>query len=197
MVGKTGTEGYGFSVEAAVEYALSRSTSYRIFAAQILGWSEPDLEDFVQEMVLRVADQFEKHPGKTDSYYNVVARNCLKGLLTRGRKWTGMVGIQGKELDPYRRRLTDSITHLEDCPQESDSYQVIEWRSLRPDILDAMECLPWHEQAAVWGKVIAGYTSREVAEMIGSSKEAVDSAWYRARATLRDRLSHLQMWIAS
>jgi RNA polymerase sigma-70 factor (ECF subfamily) len=155
-----------------------------------------DAEDAVQDTMVRAWrawDRFEGRSAVRTWLYRIATNVCLDALADRERRVRPIdvrpPGRAGDELtrSPPERWLQpapdDRIV-----PDDADPEQrVILHQSIRLAFVAALQYLPPRQRAVLLLRQVLGWPAADVAEALGSSVAAVNSALQRARATLADR----------
>jgi RNA polymerase sigma-70 factor, ECF subfamily len=154
-----------------------------------------DAEDAVQETMVRAwkaSDSFEGRSSARSWLYRIATNVCLDMLRSRQRRARPM------ELGPSRPPVDASLeTFLPEgswvspiaddrvLPMEADPAQLAEEReTIRLAFVAALQHLPARQRAALILCEVLRWQASEVAELLGTSVPAVNSALQRARATL-------------
>lgn len=150
-----------------------------------------DREDVAQEAAIAVAAVRAAQPEATTAYLRGVARHRALDILG-GRPFTGHVG-RGP-VDPLRRAAAaldeDALPRALHATERG--YEAVEWASLRPEIVDALEALPTTEKRVAHLVAFGGLSASDAGLRAGVSRVRGRKAWQAARARLRVSLSHLQ-----
>jgi RNA polymerase sigma-70 factor (ECF subfamily) len=164
----------------------------RVHCYRILG-SEHDAEDALQESLLAAWQGLRGFQGRASVrtwLYRIATNRCLNMLRAGSRREVAMEEPTPVEpppptrmrevswLEPYPDVLLDELT--EQGPEAR--YEARESVSLA--FLTALQLLPARQRAAVVLADVLGYRAREVADILGTTEQAVKSALKRARATL-------------
>jgi RNA polymerase sigma-70 factor (ECF subfamily) len=151
-----------------------------------------DAEDLVQETYLRAWRSFEGFEGRSSLrawLYRIATNSCLTAIQSRGRRPlpSGLVApsddVDG--LEPPR----DGVEWLQPFPDAAfagaDPADIVQARgTVRLALVAAMQHLSAKERAALILREVAGFSAAEVAELLGTTAAAVNSALQRARAQL-------------
>ena len=154
-----------------------------------------DAEDAVQETMVRAwqaAEGFEGRSSVRSWLYRIATNVCLDLLRGRQRRARPM------ELGPSRPPLDSSLEALlpegswvspiadeRVLPPEADPAELAVARdSIRLAFVAALQHLPPRQRAALILCEVLRWQAAEVAELLGTSLAAVNSALQRARATL-------------
>jgi RNA polymerase sigma-70 factor (ECF subfamily) len=167
----------------------------QVHCYRMLG-SLQDAEDAVQDALLsawRGLAGFEERASLRNWLYRIATNRCLDALRTASRRPAKEWDVPGVEppeptgigevpwLEPY----PDSI--LADVPLGPDArYEQRESISLA--FVTALQVLPPRQVAVVVLRDVLGYHADEVAEMLDSTVDSVNSALKRARAGLERKL---------
>jgi RNA polymerase sigma-70 factor (ECF subfamily) len=163
---------------------------------RILG-SMQDAEDLVQETLLaawRSLEGFEGRASVRSWLYRIATNRCLNALRDRSRR-PREVRAMADSPEPTRR--TDPVwvepypdILLEEVPDRSSGpearYEARE--SIELAFIVALQGLPPRQRAALVLRDVLGFSTAEVAEMLGTGELSVKGALQRARAELEKRL---------
>jgi RNA polymerase sigma-70 factor, ECF subfamily len=162
------------------------------FARRMLG-SAFEAEDAVQESMLRAWRSFDGFEGRSSLrswLYRITANVCLDMLHARERR------AQPMDLGPattahgsgLARRETSWVPlHLDhrDALHHADPADIAQSReTIRLAFAAAVQLLPPRQRAVLILRDVLRWRAAEVAELLGSSVPAVNSALQRARMTL-------------
>jgi RNA polymerase sigma-70 factor (TIGR02960 family) len=158
-----------------------------------------DAEDILQETLLAAwqgLGGFEERASIRTWLYRIATNRCLNALRSASRRpameWdipqveppepTGLGEVVW--LEPYPDSLLEGAIKIPLGPEAR--YQQTEAISLA--FVTALQLLPARQRAVLILREVLGYHANEVADMLDSSIESVNSALKRARASLRRRL---------
>jgi RNA polymerase sigma-70 factor, ECF subfamily len=164
---------------------------------QMLG-SVTDAEDLVQETLMRAwraRGQFDGRRASLRTWLHKIATNaCLTALRSRSRRpLPSGIGAPGEDpREPFRPG--HEVPWLEPLPDTllgasgpGDPAAVLLARgSLRLALVAAMQLLPPRQRAVLILRDVLELPASEVAEILGSTTAAVNSALQRARARLAE-----------
>jgi RNA polymerase sigma-70 factor, ECF subfamily len=142
-----------------------------VHAYRMLG-SIHDAEDVAQETLLRAwssLDRFERRSTVQTWLYRIATNACLDELERRPRR-------PEPAIDPYP---DDAIPVTEDPAARYSQREGMEIA-----FLTAIQHLPGRQRAVLILRDVLGWTAEEVADLLGSTHAAVNSALQRARATI-------------
>jgi len=158
-----------------------------------------DAEDAVQETLLSAwqgLGEFEGRASIRTWLYRIATNRCLNSLRSASRRpaqeWD-MPEVEPPEpsrlgevvwLEPYPDALLEGVLEIPLGPEAR--YQQIEAISLA--FVTALQVLPARQRVVLILREVLGYHANEVADMLDSTVESVNSALKRARAALRRRL---------
>jgi RNA polymerase sigma-70 factor (TIGR02960 family) len=158
---------------------------------RLLG-SVHDAEDLVQETYLRAwrgYGQFEGRSSVRRWLYTIATRTCLTELQTRPRR--PLPSGLGAPADDHRVAVPGrdlSVPWLEPVPDAllgQDPAAVVTSRAgVRLAFIAALQYLPARQRAVLTLRDVLAFPAADVAEMLGTSPAAVDSALRRARSRL-------------
>jgi RNA polymerase sigma-70 factor (TIGR02960 family) len=158
-----------------------------------------DAEDTLQDTLLaawRGLGGFEERASIRTWLYRIATNRCLNALRSASRRpakaWDNP-GIEPPEptrlgevvwLEPYPDALLMGAIDVPLGPEAR--YEQREAISLA--FVTALQVLPARQRAVLILREVLGYHANEVADMLDSTADAVNSALKRARASLRHRL---------
>src|SRR5262245_51229479 len=158
-----------------------------------------DAEDALQETLLAAWQGLREFEGRASIrtwLYRIATNRCLNSLRSakrRSPKEWDMPEFEPPEpsrlgevvwLEPYPDALLDGAIKTPLGPEAR--YQQTEAVSLA--FVTALQVLPARQRAVLILREVLGYHAKEVADMLDSTVESVNSALKRARAGLRHRL---------
>jgi RNA polymerase sigma-70 factor, ECF subfamily len=159
---------------------------------RILG-SLQDAEDLLQETLLaawRGLEQFEGRSSLRAWLYTIATNRCLNALRDERRRPQLVISPDTPEsaeipwLSPYPDRLLEGIADA--APGPAARYEAKEAVALA--FVSGLQYLAPRQRAVLVLRDVLGFHADEVAEMLGSSAAAVNSALQRARSVLETRL---------
>jgi len=170
----------------------------QVHCYRMLG-SLQDAEDALQETLLAAWQGLREFGGRASIrtwLYRIATNQCLNALRSASRRpakeWN-MPEVEPPEpsrlgevvwLEPYPDALLESAIKIPLGPEAR--YQQTEAISLA--FVTALQVLPARQRAVLILREVLGYHAKEVADMLDSTVESVNSALKRARAGLRHRL---------
>jgi RNA polymerase sigma-70 factor, ECF subfamily len=164
------------------------------YCYRMLG-SVHDAEDQVQETMLRAwrsYDDFEGRSSLRTWLYRIATNSCLRALETRSRRPLPS-DLSGPATDPYGGLGADrpEFAWLQPFPDSSiagsDPAAVVTTRaSTRLALIAALQYLPGRQRAVLILRDVLGWHAAEVADLLGVSAAAANSALQRARARLAE-----------
>jgi RNA polymerase sigma-70 factor (TIGR02960 family) len=167
----------------------------QVHCYRMLG-SAQDAEDALQETLLAAWQGlrgFEERASLRTWLYRIATSRCLNALRSASRRPRSGPPVSGLNLpepsglgevvwlQPYPDLLLEGVPA--DAPGPEARYQASEAISLA--FITAVQLLPARQRAVLILRDVLGYSTREVADMLDSSEQAIASALKRARATLR------------
>lgn len=184
------------TVEQATPDFLSQADPYRrellAHCYRMVG-SVHDAEDLVQETYLRAWRAYDRFEGRSSLrtwLYRIATTTCLTALEKRNRRPlpTGLGAPSSGPLDdlversevPWLGPIPDTATDAADDP----AAVVASRESVRLALIAALQHLPPRQRAVLILRDVLGWRAAEVAEAVGVSTAAVNSALQRARAQL-------------
>ena len=179
--------------EALLEAHRAELTGY---AYRMLG-SAFEAEDAVQETMLRAwrsLDTFEGRAALRSWLYRIATNVCLDMLGARERRARPMdLGPAQTAAAPLGEPLPE-VTWIEPIPdgrvvpEAGDPAELAESReSIRLAFVAALQDLPPRQRAVLILREVLRWKATEVAELLETSVQSVNSALQRARATLAER----------
>jgi RNA polymerase sigma factor (sigma-70 family) len=186
--------------DAFRDLVQGHSRELQVHCYRILG-SVQDAEDALQETLVsawRNLGQFGQRSSLRTWLYQIATNRCLSMLRAdRRRPRTAAPlpeaalpepagpGDAPPWLEPYPDVLLDHL--VDQRPGPEARYETTEAISLA--FITALQLLPPRQRAALVLRDVLGYHAAEVAEMLGTTPEAVNSALKRARATVDNHLA--------
>jgi len=167
----------------------------QVHCYRMLGSLE-DAEDALQDALLAAwqgLSGFQELASIRTWLYQIATNRCLNALRSAKRRPAKEWDIPGVEppapsalgdvpwLEPYPDALLGGV--VETLPAPHARYEQAEAISLA--FVTALQLLPSYQRAVLILRDVLGYHAKEVAKMLGSSVESVNSALKRARATIR------------
>jgi RNA polymerase sigma-70 factor (ECF subfamily) len=154
-----------------------------------------DAEDLVQETYLRAWRGFDRFEGRSSVrrwLYAIATTACLTALKTRSRR--PLPAGLGAPSDDHRVAVTvrePSLPWLQPAPDAlvgaDDPAAVVTARTgLRLAFVAALQLLSARQRAVLTLRDVLAFRTAEVAEMLGMTTAAVDSALRRARTRLAE-----------
>ncbi|MEV0398603.1 sigma-70 family RNA polymerase sigma factor [Actinoallomurus sp. NPDC050550] len=186
--------------DAFRDLVQGHSHELQVHCYRILG-SLQDAEDALQETLVsawRNLGEFGQRSTLRTWLYQIATNRCLDMLRANSRRPriaptlpeatlpepTG-AGDAPPWLEPYPDVLLDHLVDQRPGPQTR--YETTEAISLA--FITALQLLPPRQRAALVLRDVLGYHAAEVAQMLGTTQEAVNSALKRARATVDNHLA--------
>jgi RNA polymerase sigma-70 factor (TIGR02960 family) len=169
----------------------------QVHCYRMLG-SFQDAEDALQETLLaawRGLGGFEERASLRTWLYRIATNRCLNARRSAGRRQAKEWNVPGTEppepsrfgevpwLEPFPDRLLDGVS----LPAGPEA-RVEQTESISLAFVTALQVLPPRQVAVLVLRDVLGSHAAEVAEMLGCTVEAVNSALKRARATLQQKL---------
>ena len=170
----------------------------QVHCYRMLG-SLQDAEDALQETLLAAWQGLEAFEGRASVrtwLYRIATNRCLNALRSASRRPAKEWDIPGVEppeptrlgevvwLEPYPDVLLEGAVDMPLGPEAR--YEQTEAISLA--FVTALQVLPARQRAVLILREVLGYHAGEVADMLDSTVESVNSALKRARASLQHRL---------
>ena len=155
---------------------------------RMLGSSE-DAEDALQETLLRAWRGLPRFEGRSSvrSWLYRIATNASLRLAERRRPLV-LPSDHGPPWDPHAEmpEAHPEPIWLEPLPDAPEAYE--ERESVELAFVAALQLLPARQRAVLILRDVLGFSGTEVAEALGTSRAAVDSALQRAHGTVDARL---------
>jgi RNA polymerase sigma-70 factor, ECF subfamily len=152
-----------------------------------------DADDAVQETMVRAwrgLDRFDGRASLRTWLYRIATNVCLDALADRSRRARpleeGPAGTVDSVLETRpRTHWLEPIPDARALPADvSPAEKVVLRQSIRLAFVAALQHLPPQQRAVLLLTEVVGCSAAEVAEMLGTSVAAVNSALQRARARL-------------
>jgi len=183
--------------DAFIDLVQGHSHELQVHCYRILG-SIQDAEDALQETLLsawRNLGDFGQLSSLRTWLYKIATNRCLSMLRAESRRpriaatiadvpLPGPTGTGDAPpwLEPYPDVLLDHL--VDQRPGPEGRYESTEAISLA--FITALQMLPPRQRAVLVLRDVLGYRAAEVASMLDTSQEAVNSALKRARATVQN-----------
>ena len=153
-----------------------------------------EAEDLTQETLLRAWKARHRYDPARASLrtwlYRIATNACLTALETRARRPLPS-GLGGASTDPDAPLVPDvEVPWLQPLPdrflpeQADPAFRAAQRAGVRLALVAAMQLLPPRQRAVLVLRDVLEFGAGEVAEHLGTSTAAVNSALQRARATL-------------
>jgi RNA polymerase sigma-70 factor (ECF subfamily) len=182
-------------LESQLEQHRAELTAY---AYRMLG-SAFEAEDAVQETLLRAWRNMERFEGRSSLrtwLYRIATNVCLDMLGGSQRRARPMDLGPARSADSPLGAPLPEVTWIEPIPEGSvapvggDPGELAELReSVRLALISALQLLPPKQRAVLILREVLRWKAREVAELLDTSVQSVNSALQRARAALAVRSS--------
>jgi RNA polymerase sigma-70 factor, ECF subfamily len=155
-----------------------------------------DAEDQVQETMLRAWRSFDQFQGRSSLrtwLYKIATNACLRALENRNRRpLPSGLGAPGEDPEgpmaaampevPWLQPIPDALVR----PEFADPASVATSRTnIRLALIAALQYLPARQRAVLILRDVLGWRAAEVAELLGTTTIAANSALQRARAQLQ------------
>jgi RNA polymerase sigma-70 factor (ECF subfamily) len=169
-------------------------TELTAYAYRMLG-SAFDAEDAVQETLLRAWRNYDRFEGRSSArswLYRITTNVCLDMLAGGKRRARPMdLGPAGTADPANLGEPLPEVTWIEPIPdgrvvnEGGDPAEVAEMReSIRLAFIAALQHLPPNQRAVLILREVLRWKADEVAELLETSVQSVNSALQRARATV-------------
>lgn len=195
--------------EAFRELAAPYLRELHVHCYRMLG-SFHDAEDALQETLLRAWRGLHRFEGRSSArawLYRIATNACLTALERRTRQppplppdlLPGSDGpppsplAEATWLEPYPDVLLDELPG--GAPDPQARYDARE--SVALAFVAALQLLPPRQRSALLLRDVLGWSAAEIADALGTSVSAVNSALQRARATLDAKLAGSASWKAA
>jgi RNA polymerase sigma-70 factor (TIGR02960 family) len=174
----------------------------QVHCYRMLG-SLQDAEDVLQDTLLAAwqgLGSFEERASIRTWLYRIATNRCLNALRAARRRLAKEWDIPQVEppeptrlgevvwLEPYPDALLEDAIGIPLGPEAR--YQQTESISLA--FVTALQLLPTRQRAVLILRDVLGYQANEIADMLDSTVDSVNSALKRARASLRQQLPPLE-----
>ena len=184
--------------EAFRELTEPHRRELQVHCYRMLG-SFQDAEDALQDTLLTAWQGLSGFEGRASIrtwLYRIATNRCLNTLRSASRRPAVEWNIPGVELpeptrlgevvwlEPFPDALIEGAIDVPPGPEAR--YEQTEAISLA--FVTALQVLPTRQLAVLILRDVLGYHASEVADMLGSTVESVNSALKRARASLQRRL---------
>ena len=160
------------------------------YCYRMLG-SVHDAEDQVQETLLRAWRGYDRFDGRSSPrtwLYRIATNACLRALERQGRRPLP-AGLGTPAEDPTAPLVAAPevpwLQPLPDPPASTDPAAIVASRAgTRLALIAALQYLPPRQRAVLILRDVLGWPAAEVAELLGTTAAAVNSALQRARTQL-------------
>jgi RNA polymerase sigma-70 factor (TIGR02960 family) len=184
--------------DAFEELIQSYRRELQVHCYRMLG-SFQDAEDVMQDTLLAAwqgLGAFEERASLRTWLYRIATNRCLNARRSAGRRKAKEWDVPGVEppeptqlsevpwLQPFPDALLDGGIDMPPGPEVR--YEQTESISLA--FVSALQILPSRQVAVLVLRDVLGFHSREVAEMLETTVDSVNSSLKRARATLEEKL---------
>ena len=169
----------------------------QVHCYRMLG-SLQDAEDMVQNTLLaawRGLDGFERRASIRTWLYRIATNQCLSALRSAKRRPAKEVDISAVDLpEPthfgeivWLEPFPDSLFDAEDISAPGPEARYEQKEAISLAFVTALQILPARQRAALILREVLGYHASEVADMLDTTVESVNSALKRARSNLDHR----------
>ncbi|MBO5779014.1 MAG: RNA polymerase sigma factor [Clostridia bacterium] len=143
-----------------------------------------DAEDAVTDTFLRIIDNVEK--------FTAVAQDQLPGLIAICTKNTALnfykKNARQNAHETFSTHSEEEGTTVELIDYDAEIEQRVMDHEFILEVAEMIKRLPEEQQAVVALKYFYHYRNNEIADLLGISRNAVDSRLFRAKSTLRKML---------
>jgi RNA polymerase sigma-70 factor (TIGR02960 family) len=148
-----------------------------------------DAEELVQETFLRAwrhRDRFEERASMRTWLYRIATNACLD-WLEQGARRVMPVGLAGSPVErvPWLQPIPDDILDRVTSSAEDPLATAVARETIELAMLAALQLLPPRQRAVFIARDIVGLSPLEVAGLLDTTVEAVNSLVQRARSTMR------------
>jgi RNA polymerase sigma-70 factor (ECF subfamily) len=172
--------------EAFRRLVAPHERAIHVHCYRMLG-SYHDAQDAVQEALLRAwrgLPGFEPRAPLRHWLMRIATTTCLKAIERRDR--LAVTAVDVTYLQPYPDRLLDQLT----VPDGDPAAVVARRDSVALAFVAALQLLPATQRAVLILRDVLAWSAAEVADLLGTSVAAVNSALQRARARLAVAQEH-------
>jgi RNA polymerase sigma-70 factor (ECF subfamily) len=155
-----------------------------------------DAEDAVQETMVRAWQNLAKFEGRSSLrtwLYRIATNVCLDARSDRSRRARPVEDGPRRTVDDDletrpRTHWLEPIPDAHALPSDANPHELTVLRqSIRLAFVAALQHLPPRQRAALILSEVLGWSAAEIADELGTSVPAINSALQRARATLAAR----------
>lgn len=179
------------------ELTESYRRELQVHCYRMLG-SFQDAEDVLQDTLLAAWQGLSRFEGRASIrtwLYRIATNRCLNARRSASRRAAKEWDVPGVELlqptrlgevvwlEPYPDTLLEGVIDVQPSPEAR--YAQVESLSLA--FMTALQVLPSRQLAVVILHDVIGYSANEVADMLDSTVQSVNSALKRARDSLQRR----------
>lgn len=168
---------------------LARQDELHAYCYRMLG-SVHDADDALQDVLLRAwrgLPSFEGRSTLRSWLYRIATNVCLSAIESRPRRVLPV--DYGPAVDPHQTGVQPLVetAWIEPFPDQPEAgYELRE--SVELAFVAALQHLPANQRAVLILREVLDFSAREVAESLGTSTAAVNSALQRARRLVEERL---------
>ena len=156
----------------AFEVIVNRELDRALAVARRVVGNDAEAEDVAQEALLRLWGQAERwRPGEA-----------------RIRTWLYRVSVN-LSIDRLRQRKGELVAEPPERSEPAEQQQLMEEKELQKSMDGALQALPDRQRVALVLFHYEGASMAEVAEVLATSPDAVESLLARGRRTLKKRLA--------
>lgn len=142
--------------------------------------SDDEADDVMQECWVRIMEELDRYEprGSFAGWATAVSRNVAKIKLREKKDAETRVGPAEEEFERRRQRRVDTEDASRDGLESTDEY----WKRV---VLEALARLPTRERDAITLRLLRRKTTRETADALAVSEDAVHEILKRGMTRLR------------
>jgi RNA polymerase sigma-70 factor, ECF subfamily len=165
--------------EAFVQLTAPHRRALHVHCYRMLG-SMHDADDALQETLLRAWRGLPGYEPRAplQAWLHRIATNVALRLIERRER--DRAAQVDAHLEPYADRLLDELR----SPEREPAEEAVAREGIGLAFIAAVQLLPARQRAILVLRDVLGWPAREVADLLGESVAAVNSALQRARARL-------------